>query len=402
MIARRAAAKKQTDDESEKDNVMRKLTAVLICLALLASLLVGCALKRPDVSDRQPETAAETETAPTGTEPPADEPEELAKETEPCPAGADAVSGEQSEPQSHYTFQPKVCSSYMAELFGETMVEAWYALVDAVMAGEDSFACPDAYTYDWVMGQFRDQCFPPLVELIDYCYDRNNPVNDGVATFTYQVPREEAAERIAEFAAFVEDILNSNLEDDYSDLEKALALYLYFSHHYTYDYETAYDDSGYHFYLSAYRVLTTDTGICQEFSVAYSYLLLQAGVDASNMSGHRGYDHEGHQWSYVRMGGHNFHIDPTYVIGSMDSLSYFMMDDAQREAEDGYSPDDFVICSNYAQDNPHPEYVADDDSFRELWGGNFLSFDHETRTIYYEKPVNDSGWETFSFDYTGW
>ena len=387
-------------------NAGRRLTAILLCLALSALLLSGCAAERPAAPDRQTEapleSPAETGTAQDAADEPAAGAEEPSAETALSAAEASGVSGERSEPEGHYVFQPKVCSSYMAELFGETMVETWYALVDAVMAGEDSFACPDAYTYDWVMGQFRDQCFPLLVELIDYCYDRDDPVNDGVATFTYLVPREEAAAQIADFAALVEDILNSTLEDDYSDLEKALALYLYFSHHYIYDYETADDDSGYHFYLSAYRVLTGDTGICQEFSVAYSYLLLQAGVDASNMSGHRGYDHEGHQWSYVRMRGHNFHIDPTYVIGSMDSLSYFMMDDAQREAEDGYSPDDFVICSNYAQDNPHPEYAADDDSFRELWGGNFLSFDHETRTIYYEKFDDINGWATYSFDYTGW
>ena len=387
---------------SKEMTIMRKRISYLICLALLASLLSGCAARRPAAPDTLPdppqERPEETAATPSTTEAPAAEPEE----TEPNPTGEYDASGDPSELQAHYVFQPKVCSSYMAELFGETMVETWYALVDAVMAGEDSFPCPDAYTYDWVMGQFPDQCFPVLVELIDYCYDRSNPVKDGVATFTYQVPPEEAAAQIAEFAALVESILNETLEDGYSDLEKALALYIYFSHHYTYDYDTAYDDSGYHSYLSAYRVLTTDIGICQEFSVAYSYLLLQAGVDASNMSGHRDYDHEGHQWSYVRMGGHNFHIDPTYVIGTTDSLSYFMMDDAQREAADGYDRSDYVICSNYAQDNPHPEYAADDDSFRELWDGEYIGFDHETRTIYYEKFDDSNGWATYTFDYTGW
>ena len=30
-------------------------------------------------------------------------------------------------------------------------------------------------------------------------------------------------------------------------------------------------------------------------------------------------------------------------------------DDAQREAEDSYDRNDFVLCSNYAQDHPHPD-----------------------------------------------
>ena len=368
---------------------------VLLAGALLAGALAGCGAG-PGGGDPLPrETPTQTEQTPA-------QAEQTREQTEQSPAQAEQAPAEAGRDRAaHYVFQPKVCSSYMAALFGDTMVEAWYALVDAVMAGEDSFACPDAYTYDWVMGQFRDKCFPLLVELIDYCYDRGDPVHDGVATFTWQVPPEEAAGRIAEFAALVEGILNETLEDDYSDMEKALALYLYFSHHYTYDYETALDDSGYHDWLSAYRVLTGDTGICQEFSVAYSYLLLQAGVDATNMSGNQLWDNQGHQWSYVKINGQNFHIDPTFVIGTADCLSYFMMDDARRE-EDGFSRENFRLCSNYAQDHPAPDCAAEDDSFRALWGGDCLGFDHDTRTIYYEKYDDTGVWVTCSFDYTGW
>jgi len=140
--------------------------------------------------------------------------------------------------QRSYVFRPKVCSAYMEEVFGKTMCETWYHLVDAVMAGEDTFACPDQHTYDWVMGQFPIRCFPVLTELIDFAHDRENSVVDGIASFIYLVPREEAAGRIREFARQVESILNDVLEDDYSDFEKALVLYDYFSHTYHYDYET--------------------------------------------------------------------------------------------------------------------------------------------------------------------
>ncbi len=439
---------------------MKKLTALIISLALVTSQLGGCGAKKPETVTTLPEitlesvtetlpasaeatpvasseassTAAEassgeTDTATASTESatespstetetesePASDPaspdtpsnapetEESSPEASADPSSAEPETSTESEPPvSHYTFQPKVCSSYMLDVFGETMVGTWYSLVDAVMAGENTFACPDTHTYNWVMGQFPERCFPLLTGLITYCYDRDNPVKDGVASFEYTVPQEEAAGRIREFAALVEEILNETLEDDYSDLEKALALYLYFSHHYVYDYDTAAYDGGYPDWLSSYRVLTTGFGICQEFSVAYSYLLMQAGVDATHMSGHRSYDHEGHQWSYVNIHGHNFHIDPTYVIGSMDSLSYFMMDDAQREAEDCYDRNDFIICSNYAQDHPHPDYAADDDTFREIWGSHFISFDHETHTITYEKYDDYGELRTFSFDYTGW
>lgn len=384
---------------------MKKRIALLLCLALLVSLLSGCAggsfeaSSAPEPTEQSLTEAsaapADDEETPAGTEP----------ETEPSiPSGTDNCGfyEETSEDCGHYSFQPKVCSSFMTEVFGETMRDAWFSLVDAVMAGEESFACPDEDTYWWVMGQFPDQCFPVLKDLIYYGYDVDNPVKNGVAEFTYTVPKEEAAARIADFTALVEGILNETLRDDYSDVEKALALYLYFSHHYIYDYESASPDVA-PTYLSAYRVLTTGTGICQEFSVAYSYLLLQAGVDASVMSGHRAYDREGHQWSYVKINGHNFHIDPTYVIGDADSLSYFMMTDEQREAEDCYSINEFVICSHYSNDHPHPDYSADDDSFREIWGGYYVGFDHEAQRIDYEFWDWDSDTrQSRSFDYSGW
>ena len=115
------------------------------------------------------------------------------------------------DPQSHYVFRPKVCSVYLEELFGKAMCETWYHLVDAVMAGESTFACPDQHTYDWVMGQFPERCFPLLSELIDYAWDRENSVIDGVASFTYLVPPEEAAKRIQAFGEQVEGILNEAL-----------------------------------------------------------------------------------------------------------------------------------------------------------------------------------------------
>lgn len=286
----------------------------------------------------------------------------------------------------HYRFQPKVCSVYMEEVFGKTMVQAWFDLVDAVMAGKDTFPCPDAHTYDWVMGQFRDKCFPPLTELIDYAYNRDRPVKNGVGSFVYTVPREEAARRIADFASLVEGILNEALQDDYSDFEKALALYEYFAAHYTYDYEALAVIDSCPLWLSSYRVLTGGTGICQEVSVAYAYLLMQAGVEATTMFGQRAYDHERHQWAYVRINGRDYHIDPTYVLND-PTLRYFMMDDAQREAADEYMREYYTITSNYSQDHPHPEYAAFDRTYSPLWDGQLVKLDHASKTLYYKVYV---------------
>ena len=134
--------------------------------------------------------------------------------------------------------------------------------------------------------------------------------------------------------------------------------------------------------------------------MAYSYLLMQAGVDATVMSGQRKYDLAGHQWSYVRINGKSYHIDPTYGLNSGHSLEYFMMTDAQREACDSYLESTFVIASNYSQDHPHPDYSAGDDFFEPLWDDLYISFDPGTKKI--ACRGYDENWDRVKreFDYT--
>ena len=298
------------------------------------------------------------------------------------------------EPQRSYVFKPVVYSVCMEEVFGETMCETWTNLVNAVMAGEDTFACPDQHTYDWVMGQFPKHCFPVLPEVIDYAYDRSHSVVDGVASFTWRVPPEEAAERIREFAQQIEGILNETFRPGYTDVEKCLALYIYFSDHYRYDWDTFYRmyEEPVN-YTCTYRVFQTGMGICGELAPAYSYLLMQAGVEATTMMG------GDHEWSYVRINDRYYHIDPTFVLSNQDSLAYFMMDDAQRE-ENGYAPERYTITSNYSKDHPHPDYVADDRSFEPIWSYAFDELRTDDKVIRCWRYTE--GWEKeyLDFDYS--
>ncbi len=295
-----------------------------------------------------------------------------------------------SAAHSSYVFQPKVCSVFMKEVFGETMCETWGHLVDAVLAGENTFACPDKHTYDWVMGQFPKHCLPILPELIDYAYDRPHSVKNGIASFTWLVSPEEAAARIAAFGEQVEEILNAALRDDDTDFEKAAALYDYFYRHYLYDWETYRETFDKYVETTPMHLFRTGTGICSEIAPAYSYLLMQAGVEATTMLG------TDHEWSYVRIGGREYHIDPTFVLSSEESLEYFMMNDEQR-ALSGFPRDDMVITSNYSQDHPHPDYAADDSTFSVLWGYQFEELfpdENKLRCWQYSE-----GWEKVHFDF---
>ena len=312
-----------------------------------------------------------------------------AKETAGGSGPAETAAADSSG-QSRFVFQPKAYSVFMKEVFGETMCETWERLVDAVLAGENTFACPDQHTYDWVMGQFPKHCLPILPELIDYAYDRSHSVKNGVASFTWRVPPEEAAARIAEFGELVESILRTALRDADSDFEKAAALYDYFYRHYRYDWDLYRETLDKYVETTPMHVFRTGTGICSEIAPAYSCLLTQTGVEATTMMG------ASHEWSYVRIGGCEYHIDPTFVLDGEESLEYLMMTDEQR-ALSGFARDEMTITSNYSADHPHPEYSADDGTYSAIWDYRFeklLPEENKLRCWQYSE-----GWEKVHFDF---
>ncbi len=299
------------------------------------------------------------------------------------------------EVRGHYEYKPVVMSSIFLDIMGEDMYDAYKNYIKAVQNGEDEFAVKSESDYDWMLGQFPNK-FQPVYEV----YTESNyagAFKDGKATFQYKIPKEELAEKEAEFEKLITDILNENLRDDYSDVEKILALYIYFSNNYTYDYDTynKMNDEAVQG-ICAYRFFTTKHGICAECSTAFSFLLLQAGVDATVCGGNREIDGEGHAWTYVTINGKNYHVDPTFVMESGNSLSYFMMTDSQRYNEGGFKKEENCVACHYKSDRNGSEYTADDDFFAPLWGKYLTSFDTEKKIIYYKDIDGNKG----EFDYS--
>ena len=296
----------------------------------------------------------------------------------------------ETEPETgHYEFRPKVMSSIFRDIMGDGMCEAYYSYIDAVMNNEDSFAVNSVNDYDWMLGQFPGFFSPVVAQYAGSNYDGG--YSDGRGTFHYVTTREVFELKESEFETLVTDILNEALRDDYSDFEKVLALYIYFSQNYTYDYDTLDRmDNEYVDNLSPYRFLTEKTGICSECAPAYSYLLLQAGVDATVAGGGE------HCWSYVTINGRNYHVDPTFAMSSGVDLSYLMMTDERREIEGGFTRDDMCVGCHYKSDRNGEEYTAADDFFAPLWGCYLVSWDHADKVIVYE----DTEAVRHTFDYS--
>lgn len=375
---------------SVKGAAMKRLFKTIISILLLLVFLVGCTGKGISISSETEVSSSTTVISSFCSEPVSSEP-------------AQSDPGEEAhDPCSHYTFQWKVCSSFLRDVFGDAMCDSWFSLVDAIMTGSDTFECPDDDTCKWMMGQFPCRCLPPLIEQIYTGGDPDHPVKDGRVTICYMTSREETIARICDFADRVERILNETLKDDYSDFEKALAMYQYFTSHYEYDYESyeKMKDQPVE-YLSAYRLIMEGKGICSDIAPAYAFMLMQAGVDCGTMSGQSNYSGEGHEWAYIRLGEHYYHIDPTYGLSEPESLRYFLMTDDQRDSGE-YPRSSFEIISHYSKDHPHEEYIADDTFFSPLWYGFDFVMDHSREMIIYKAYDYYGDLLDLSFTYSGY
>ena len=106
-----------------------------------------------------------------------------------------------------------------------------------------------------------------------------------------------------------------------------------------------------------------------------------------------------HEWSYLRLNGKNYHVDPTYVLSRAEGdLFYFLMTDARR-CEDGFEQDAFTYASNYSNDHPHPDYQANDKTFDGFRNGFFDSMDHEHHILNYISDGDFGETQLNSFDY---
>lgn len=356
---------------------MKKILSSLLCFVLVCLTVVSCSGKKPsDTTLPATSVSAETSTAIT---------DETSAET----SGTEA-------PAKWFTFNLKISSSFMLDVYGKDKCDAWSNLIDAVMEGKDTFSCVDKHTYLWMMNEFPDKYFPVLHSIVKTPDNYLDIEVNGTAPIEYKVSKEEAARMIAEFKQLVEDIINGAVKPEYNDFEKALTLYNYFATTYTYDYDTARlveSEPSKANYTSSYRLLTTKTGICSELAKAYSYLLMQLGVDATTVT-------EGkHEWSLIKLGGKYYHVDPTWAINDWYGLSYFLMTDEQRNSQGGYKKKDFVYVGEYFPDNK-PVYPANDDSFSSMWKSHVTSFDTKTKIMKYTKLDENGNEVSGTYDYS--
>ena len=283
----------------------------IISLLLTASLLLA-ACSTPENNETTSDTASSEVTA---------------GSTEPT-----VTETSETEPEL-YEYNPHLYSELIATVVPQDYWDSLYNMCDALKAGEETFECSSQEAYDWCMDESFMSIYAPAaaLKISGTSNDGTTPYENGVGRIYYKMPAEEFVQREAEFEIFVTDILNSYLEADDTDFEKCLKLYDYMESNYDYNRDLDSDapvDDGF-----VYAAMHNHTGVCIDLAAVYVFLLLQVGIEATEVGCYA--DGMDHAWAYVIIDGEGYHIDPTWSLKSTRGtddlyLDYYMMDDDQR------------------------------------------------------------------------
>ena len=284
----------------------------------------------------------------------------------------------ETKPAEPIKFNPHVHTDLASEVVTEDMWTAFYNACDAIRAGEDSFECPSKEAYEWCTAETTfGLMFPAACTMVV-----GDGYENGTAKLKYKIDKNKYQERQNAFETEIERILNEAVRSDYSDLEKALGLFDYMSKYWVYDDR---DINEYIDDFGNYACLMNKNGICSEIGYAYTYLLLQVGVEA--MPFETTCDH---MWTYVVIGGKGYHVDVTWALhGSIPEaktlLRYFMMTEQDR-IDDGLDKSRFAapMIWPWKEEYDLAKFTATDETFKQIrYGAMFLEMDTEKNVIRY-------------------
>lgn len=287
-----------------------------------------------------------------------------------------------SEP---FEFNPHVYSGKIAERIPQDYWDAFYNLCDALRKGEDTFGCSSQEAYNWATDvSVLCDLFPPAGAKIEGKSTDGSPsYENGTGKIHYNMPVEDFLKRESDFEALITDILNSTIEKDDTEYERAIKLYLYVAKNYVYDYsliENLSNDENY-----VFACFKEKKGQCVNFASVYAYLLLQAGIDAVS---YRIYEELCHAWTYAVIDGKGYHIDTTWALQADGAngiyLDYFMMSDKERIADGCTLTDPNVtLLPECSVNKTNVKFDAKDGQYCIRDYCRFVSLDEEKKIVHY-------------------
>ena len=302
-------------------------------------------------------------------------------------AASDITTSSQTETTASepFEFNPHVYSGKIAERIPQDYWDAFYNLCDALRKGEDTFGCSSQEAYNWATDvSVLCDLFPPAGAKIEGKSTDGSPAyENGTGKIHYNMPVEDFLKRESDFEVLITDILNSTIEKDDTEYERALKLYLYVAKNYVYDYsliENLSNDENY-----VFACFKEKKGQCVNFASVYAYLLLQAGIDAVS---YRIYEELCHAWTYAVIDGKGYHIDTTWALQAdgVDGiyLDYFMMSDKERIADGCTLTDPNVtLLPECSVNKTNVKFDAKDGQYCIRNYCRFVSLDEEKKIVHY-------------------
>ena len=371
----------------------KRLIAVLLCAEIVLSF-AGCSKKKESVSEAKlskntqttvsEESSDQKDPSDTSAKAPSDSTSEstAAPTATPLPSATPIPSVTPRAASYFGEFQPYVISDVMKDYLGEEIVQDYYNFCEAVLAEKDSFPCHSFEGYSDAYYLLSRSFFPYGYDAV--CCPEESDFKDGMAKIRYEETKEWRQQHYNELKEATEKIVSEVFREEYSDFEKMIALYQYFANNYVYDYDMNHVIDG---YREVYLPLMKKTGVCNEFSGAYAFLLHQVGVEVDFANGNINEGSIGHRWNIVRLDGEYYFVDTTWALSSK-SLRYFLMDTDQRtqngtEFSEGI---DYTDAPVYDENN----LQITSRKYSELWDALSFEVDYDHDLIRYS-VLNDEG-----------
>lgn len=329
-----------------------KPAALFLCLVLIFSIPCGCAGSITETGNETRKIAGTTSASTL----------EQSPEPTATPVPTPAEVPETTAAPFDYSWNPHVFSQIDREAIGAEAERFFYDLVDAVIAGEESVPCADEELL-WDLGLALGTYFPPYNSLVsDLRY------SDGKYMVTYRLDPKQREDLLRDFAEQIETLIGfAGLLEEDSPTVRAVKIYRMYSTLISYDYAAT--DNDVLTDVTCYRGLMDLTGICQSFAPAYAYLCLQAGVEATTVSGLN--SESAHEWTILTLDDKYYYADPTFEAGDGGyGLKYFGMTSAQREYAGEYVADDYNI--GHSNNFWGREIDVTDATFAPLWEAVFV------------------------------
>lgn len=175
----------------------------------------------------------------------------------------------------------------------------------------------------------------------------------------------------------IEEIINSEIKEGYSDFQKEYAIVNYLLKNCQYDYEGYYKDDIKWECFTVYGALVNNLCVCQGYAESLKLLLNACGIYCEVVTGTAGEKNEGHAWNIVNIDGKYYQIDTTWMDteGGEYKFEYFNLSDEKMSQNHYYDKtninqsinDDFNFFNNNIK----------------LSSYNNKTYDNETELMYF-------------------